>query len=80
MKNKKINLYSGHIINRFDCLSSSGGEILSRARAVLPSISRSSTELVGTVMQLIKTYYLEEPNPPELPAGLSGASSIRLIL
>lgn len=34
-----------------------------------PQYSRSSTELVGMVMQLIKTDYLEEPNPQRTTSG-----------
>jgi len=36
-----------------------------------PQYSRSSTELVGMVMQLIKTDYLEEPNPQRTTSGAS---------
>lgn len=34
-----------------------------------PQFTRSNTELIGTVMQLIKTDYLEEPNPVRISEG-----------
>jgi len=68
MKNNKLNIYLTLVIlilvafllldKRF--LPGNNGS---------PQFARSNTELIGTVMQLIKTDYLEEPNPVRTTEG-----------
>jgi C-terminal processing protease CtpA/Prc len=68
MKNKKINLYLVILLIALTVFLLLEERFLP-GKSRSPQYSRSSTELVGTVMQLIKTDYLEEPNPARTTSG-----------
>jgi C-terminal processing protease CtpA/Prc len=68
MKNKRINLYLVIFLVALTIFLLLEERILP-GKSRSPQYSRSSTELVGTVMQLIKTDYLEEPNPQRTTSG-----------
>lgn len=68
MKNNKLNIYLTLIILLLIAVLLLDKRFLPGKNGV-PQFARSNTELIGTVMQLIKTDYLEEPNPARTTEG-----------
>ncbi|MDD8021327.1 MAG: S41 family peptidase [Acidobacteriota bacterium] len=68
MKNNKINLYLLICLIVLVTFLLVDGRFLP-GKSSSPQYSRNDAELVGTVMQLIKTDYLEEPNPQRTSEG-----------
>lgn len=62
MKNNKLNIYLLIIILALTTLLILDKRFLP-GKSPSPQFSRSNADLISTVMQLIKTDYLEEPNP-----------------
>jgi C-terminal peptidase prc len=68
MKNNKLNIYFLVIILGLTALLLLDKRFLP-GKSPGPQSTRSNADLIGTVMQLIKTDYLEEPNPIKTTEG-----------
>jgi len=68
MKNNKLNIYLTVIILALIAILVLDKRFLP-GNSPRPQLSRSNADLIGTVMQLIKTDYLEEPNPIRTTEG-----------
>lgn len=68
MKNNKLNIYFLVIILVLTALLFLDKRFLP-GKSPVPQFSRNNADLIGTVMQLIKTEYLEEPNPLRTTEG-----------
>ncbi|MBC7361785.1 MAG: PDZ domain-containing protein [Candidatus Aminicenantes bacterium] len=68
MKNNKLNIYFLVIILVLTALLFLDKRFLP-GKSPVPQFSRNNADLIGTVMQLIKTDYLEEPNPLRTTEG-----------
>jgi len=68
MKNNKLNIYLTLVILILLAVLLLDKRFLPGKNGS-PQFARSNTELIGTVMELIKTDYLEEPNPVRTTEG-----------
>ena len=68
MKFNKLNVYLLVVVLLLTVMLLTDRKFLP-AKNPLPQFSPSNTDLIGTVMSLIKTDYLEEPNPVRITEG-----------